>query len=235
MQLKFFAALALVSAVLAQQGAQGGEAGADLLQGLDQTLDVPEGSLKNQTLSEPPAWATSKTETASETQKGARPVETGVPDAAKKQIKQAKQKEAAKDDKKAAGSDSSSPSPSAQPAEAAEAPQPTSSPAGSADDKLLGDGGLLKRQEDEEEDDLAARDTPADAAKKVQGILTKRQAGGAGSGSGSAGNPVSNLLGQLAPGGKRGAGSKRGAGAQRGLDFKRGRVGRAFKRAPLVV
>ena len=86
MQLKFFAALALVSAVLAQQGAQGGEAGADLLQGLDKTLEVPEGSLKNQTLSEPPAWATSKTETASETQKGARPVETGVPDAAKSKL-----------------------------------------------------------------------------------------------------------------------------------------------------
>ncbi|TIA70094.1 hypothetical protein E3P88_00685, partial [Wallemia ichthyophaga] len=158
MHLKLYAALALISAVLAQMPS--GEGG-DLLQGLDKTLEVPEGSLKNQTLSEPPAWATSKAETPAETSStGARPVETGIPDEAKKQIKQAMEEEAAKDDEKTS-SDSPSPAKSAEvdmddkkaspssakPAEAAEAPKPTSNtPDGKADeDKLLG-GSLMKRQ-----------------------------------------------------------------------------------------
>lgn len=209
MQLKQLALLTLTSAVLAQ-GPQGD--GTDILKGLDNQLEIPEGSLKNQTLSEPPAWATSKAQKATSTSTsatGARPVETGLPDEAKKQIKQAKE-DNKKDDKEGAKED-------AKPAEGPSEPKPTGSPKQQTqeapkekadDDKLL-DGGLLKRGEDKKgkkgkDDKLLNGDLLSNGEDKKDkkgkndklhdSDLLKRQSGG-----GSNANPlgaVGKLLGQ---------------------------------------
>ncbi|TIC17217.1 hypothetical protein E3Q13_02567 [Wallemia mellicola] len=205
MQLKQLALLTLTTAVLAQ-GPQGG--GTDILKGLDNQLEIPEGSLKNQTLSEPPAWATSKAQKATSTSTsatGARPVETGLPDEAKKQIKQAKE-DNKKDDKEGAKED-------AKPAEGPSKPKPTGSPKQtqeapkekSDDEKLLG-GGLLKRGEDKKgkkgkDNKLLNGDLLNNGDKKGKhdklhdGDLLKRQGGGSGSNANPLGG-LGKLLGQ---------------------------------------